>query len=54
MYVWKINKSEKISIDEFEIHVGFIKPEYFRNELITLNIFTIRETSRILGEGKII
>lgn len=38
---------------EFFISVEFIEPEYFKNELIEGNIFTINEFLTVLAEGKV-
>lgn len=50
----RINKLKKTRIDnEFEISVDFIEPDYFKNELVIGNFFTINEASKILGKGEI-
>lgn len=38
--------------DEFDIWVDFIEPEYFHDDLIVENSFTINEASEILGKGE--
>jgi hypothetical protein len=38
---------------EFDIWVDFIQPEYFREEFVINNSFTINEASKILGNGKV-
>jgi len=42
------------NLDEFEISVEFIEPNYFLNELVEGNIFTVREASIVLGKGIVI
>lgn len=39
--------------NEYEILVEFIEPDYFKNELIIGNLFTINEASKILGKGEV-
>jgi len=50
----KIIELKKIKgIDEFEILVEFIEPDFFREELINTNSFTINEASKVLGKGRV-
>lgn len=50
----RINKFKKLeSPGDFEIRVDFIEPDYFGRELTLGVIFTVREASKILGEGRI-
>ncbi|NQX52084.1 hypothetical protein HQN86_00510 [Pedobacter panaciterrae] len=50
----KISNIVKLdSLNEFEIEVEFIEPDYFADELTPGNSFTIREASKVLGVGKI-
>lgn len=50
----RVNVIKKLNyLNEYEIEVDFIEPDYFANELITGNKFSIREASKILGSGKI-
>jgi len=44
----KTNKPE-----EFEIWVDFIEPDYFQDDFVTDNSFTINEASKILAKGKV-
>ena len=44
---------ETTKLNEFEIWADFIEPEYFREDLVINNRFTINEASKILGEGKV-
>jgi hypothetical protein len=39
--------------DEFDIWVDFIEPEYFQDDFVIDNNFTINEASKILGNGKV-
>ena len=41
------------SFNEYKIFVEFINPDYFKDELVNNNNFTINEASRILGEGRV-
>ena len=41
------------STNQFEIRVNFIEPKYFEKEMIRGNYFTVREASKILGQGSI-
>lgn len=48
----KIKTLRKLKSDkEFEIEVVFIEPDFFEKEAVVDGEFTIREASRILGEG---
>lgn len=49
--VYEISKS-KVN-GEFLISVEFIEPEYFKDEIIEGNIFTINESLSILAEGEV-
>jgi hypothetical protein len=40
-------------IDEFEITVDFIEPDFFKSDLIIGRKFTIREASKIIATGEI-
>lgn len=51
--ITNIKRITTLSLFEFEITVDFIEPDYFRDEAIVGNSFTIREASRILGEGEV-
>lgn len=51
----RINRLIKSKLpNQFEIHVDFIEPEFFKDELIVHNTFTIREASKVLGKGEVI
>jgi len=41
------------TFDQFEIIVNFIEPDFFEVDLVIGNHFTIRESSKILGEGQV-
>ena len=45
---------ESINDNEFEILVDFIEPDYFKDELIIGDFFTINEASKILTKGEVI
>ena len=50
----RINEFQKTNKpDEFEIWVDFIEPDYFQDDFVIDNSFTINEASKILGKGKI-
>ena len=50
----KIKELKKLNAaDEFEIWVEFIEPDFFKQELINSNGFTINEASKVLGKGKV-
>ncbi|MBL7811114.1 MAG: hypothetical protein JNL57_02735 [Bacteroidetes bacterium] len=50
----KIRDFKKLNtIDEFEIWVDFIEPDYFKEDFVIDNCFTINEASKILGKGKV-
>jgi len=38
---------------EFDIWVDFIEHEYFQDDFVIDNSFTINEASKILGKGKV-
>ena len=48
-----IEIKELNAIDEFEILVNFIDPDYFQEDIVIDNHFTINEASKILGKGKV-
>lgn len=51
----RIEKLKESSNDnEFEILVDFIEPDYFKDELIIGDFFTINEASKILTKGEVI
>lgn len=39
--------------NEYEILVEFIEPDYFKNEIVIGNLFTINEASKILAKGEV-
>ncbi|HMR85488.1 MAG TPA: hypothetical protein PKE30_20225 [Niabella sp.] len=45
---------KKRSDNEFEVEVSFIEPTFFEDEAIVGGKFTVREASRILGEGVVV
>jgi len=50
----RIDSFQKLNAsNQFEIDVEFIEPDFFGNELVLGNNFTIREASRVLGKGEI-
>jgi hypothetical protein len=50
----KIIEFKKLNVmNEFEILVNFIEPDYFKEDIIIDNNFTINEASKILGTGNV-
>jgi len=50
----RINEIQKTNKpNEFKIWINFIEPDYFKDNIVLDNSFTINEASKILGEGKI-
>ncbi|RXK58565.1 hypothetical protein ESA94_18205 [Lacibacter luteus] len=50
----RITEFKKIGmVNEFEIWVDFIEPDFFNKELESNNTFTINEASKILGKGEV-
>jgi len=50
----KIKGIRKLRLSKgFEIEVNFIEPDFFKEDAIIGNHFTIQEASKILGEGKV-
>jgi translation elongation factor EF-Tu-like GTPase len=48
----RIKTLNKVRSDkEFQVEVDFIEPAFFENEAVVGSKFTIREASRVLGEG---
>jgi hypothetical protein len=46
-----INCQSIEGIHEFEIFVSFIEPDYFVEDLVLGNSFTIREASKVIAKG---
>ena len=50
----RINEIQKTNKpNEFKIWINFIEPDYFKDNIVLDNSFTMNEASKILGKGKI-
>ncbi len=50
----RVSNVKNIGENRFIFNVEFIEPNYFENELKQKLRFTLRESSIVLGEGKIV